>query len=76
MSKLCREHLKWFYVKEFNKECHCSDESVLSMANGTGGGRGNSHMWGRLWVLLQRGNAAILGNRVPVYPGAMVDGNH
>ena len=59
MSKLCKEHLKWFSVKEFNKEFHCTDESVLSMANGTGWGRGKfTHVGGRLGVLLQRGDAA------------------
>ena len=26
------------------------------------------HSWGRLGILLQRGNAAILGNRVPLFP--------
>ena len=33
-----------------------------------------SHLWGRLGVLLQRGNAAILANRVPALPGAIIDG--
>ena len=33
-----------------------------------------SHLWGRLGILLQRGNAAILGNRVPALPGAQIDG--
>ena len=28
-------------------------------------GKAISHLWGRLGILLQRGNAAILGNRVP-----------
>ena len=32
-----------------------------------------SHLWSRLGILLQRGNAAILGNRVPALPGAHVD---
>ena len=31
-------------------------------------------LWGRLGILLQRGNAAILGNRVPNFPDAQVDG--
>ena len=26
------------------------------------------HSWGRLGILLQRGNAAFLGNRVPIHP--------
>ena len=33
-----------------------------------------SHLWGRLGILLQRGNAAILGNRVPMLPHPNVDG--
>ena len=33
-----------------------------------------SHLWGRLGILLQRGNAAILGNCVPALPGAQIDG--
>ena len=33
-----------------------------------------SHLWGRLGILLQRGNAAILGNRVPALPDAHIDG--
>ena len=32
------------------------------------------HSWGRLGILLQRGNAAILGNRVPTFPAALIDG--
>ena len=32
------------------------------------------HSWGRLGMLLQRGNAAILGNRVPSHPHPRVDG--
>ena len=34
------------------------------------------HLWGRLAILLQRGNAAILGNRVPNFPLPQVDGLH
>ena len=32
------------------------------------------HLWGRLCILLQRGNAAILDNRVPTYHGAAING--
>ena len=32
------------------------------------------HLWGRLGILLQRGNAAILGNRVPSTPAPYIDG--
>ena len=37
-------------------------------------GEAITHLWGRLGILLQRGNAAILGNRVPNFPQAEVDG--
>ena len=33
-----------------------------------------THLWGRLGILLQRGNAAILGNCVPALPEAHIDG--
>ena len=33
------------------------------------------HLWGRLGILLQRGNAAILGNRLPTFPAPAVDGH-
>ena len=33
-------------------------------------------LWGKLAVLLQRGNAAILGNRVPDFPAPAIDGRH
>ena len=29
------------------------------------------HLWGRMGILLQRGNAAILGNQVPAHPDAV-----
>ena len=32
------------------------------------------HLWGRLGILLQRGNAAILANRLPNHPTATVNG--
>ena len=32
------------------------------------------HLWGKLGMLLQRGNAAILANRVPSFPAAAIDG--
>ena len=32
------------------------------------------HLWGKLGMLLQRGNAAILANRVPSFPDPAVDG--
>ena len=34
------------------------------------------HLWGKLGMLLQRGNAAILANRVPSFPPAAIDGMH
>ena len=32
------------------------------------------HLWGRLGILLQRENAAILGNRIPNFPPPQIDG--
>ena len=32
------------------------------------------HLWGKLGMLLQRGNAAILANRVPSFPNPAIDG--
>ena len=39
--------------------------AALARHTGQDEGEAISHLWGRLGVLLQRGNAAILGNRVP-----------
>ena len=50
--------------------------AALARHTGQDEGEAISHLWGRLGVLLQRGNAAILGNRVPAFPGAIVDGLH
>ena len=36
-------------------------------------GEAISHLWSRIGILLQRGNAAILGNRVPALPRAHID---
>ncbi len=48
----------------------------VALARHTGQEEGEAvgHLWGRLGILLQRGNAAILGNRVPTYPAANIDG--
>ena len=48
--------------------------AALARHTGQEEGEAISHLWGRLGVLLQRGNAAILGNRVPAFPEAVVDG--
>ena len=34
------------------------------------------HLWGKLAILLQRGNAAILGNRVPDFPAPAINGRY
>ena len=34
------------------------------------------HLWGKLGILLQLGNAAILANRVPSFPAPAIDGQH
>ena len=48
--------------------------SALARHTGQEEGEAISHLWQRLGVLLQRGNAAMLGNRVPALPDARVDG--
>ena len=34
------------------------------------------HQWSSLAISLQRGNAEILGNRIPTYPGQAIDGQY
>ena len=48
--------------------------AALARHTGQDEGEAVSHLWGRLGVLLQRGNAAILVNRVPALPGPITDG--
>ena len=48
--------------------------SALARHTGQLEGEAISHLWGRLGILLQRGNAAILGNRVANFLQDEVDG--
>ena len=48
--------------------------AALARHTGQEEGEAISHLWGRLGILLQRGNAAILANRVPDLPAANIDG--
>ena len=48
--------------------------AALARHTGQDEGEAVHHLWGRLGVLLQRGNAAILGNRIPSFPPPHVDG--
>ena len=48
--------------------------AALARHTGQEEGEATAHLWSRLGILLQRGNAAILGNRVPALPGAHIDG--
>ena len=48
--------------------------AALARHTGQEEGEAISHLWGTLGVLLQRGNVAIFGNRVPAFPEAVVDG--
>ena len=34
------------------------------------------HLWGKLAILLQRGNSAMLANRVPDFPAPAIDGRY
>ena len=47
-----------------------------ALARNTGQEEGEAvrHLWVRLAILLQRGNAAIVGNMVPTHPTATVIG--
>ena len=48
--------------------------SALARHTGKDEAEAVSHLWGRLGILLQRGNAAILGNRIPALPDPQRDG--
>ena len=48
--------------------------AALARQTGQEEGEVVGHLWGRLGILLQRGNAAILGNRVPTRPAPHIDG--
>ena len=48
--------------------------AALSRHTGQEEDEAQRHLLGRLRILLQRGNAAILGNMVPMYPPAVTDG--
>ena len=48
--------------------------TALARHTGQEEGEAISHLWGRLGVLLQRGNASILAIRVPALPRAIIDG--
>ena len=48
--------------------------AALARHTGQEEGEAVSHIWSRMGILLQRGNAAILGNRIPALPGALSDG--
>lgn len=52
------------------------EKMARALARHTGEEEGEAvrHLWGRLGILLQRGNAAILGNRVPAFPLPHIDG--
>ena len=48
--------------------------AALARHAGQEEGEATGHLWGRLGILLQKGNAALLANRVPQYPNAAIDG--
>ena len=48
--------------------------AALARHTGQVEGEATRHVWQRLGILLQRGNAAILGNRVPSHSTSAVDG--
>ena len=48
--------------------------SALARHTGQDEAEAVSHLWGRLGILLQRGNVAILRNGVPALPHPNIDG--
>ena len=50
--------------------------AALARHTGQEEGEAVSHLWSRLSILLQRGNAAILGNRNPALPGHTLMGSY
>ena len=48
--------------------------AALARHTGQEEGQAIGHLWGRLGILLQRGNAALLANRVPGPPDPAIDG--
>ena len=48
--------------------------SALARHTGQDEAEAVSHLWGRLGILLQQGNVAILGNQVPALPDPQIDG--
>ena len=47
---------------------------ALARHNGQEEGEAIGHIWSRLGVLLQRGNAAMMANRIPSFPAPATDG--
>ena len=48
--------------------------AALARNTGQEEGEAGRHLWGRLGILPQRGNVAILANHAPNHPTATVDG--
>ena len=48
--------------------------SPLARHTGQPDGEATAHLWQRLGVLLQRGNANLFSNRIPNHPEPQVDG--
>ena len=48
--------------------------SALARHTGQPDGEATAHLWQRLGVLLQRGNANLFNNRIPNHPEPQVDG--
>ena len=60
----------------FEKSCKEVERlrAALARQSGQEEEKAVRHMWGKLGMLLQRGNAAILANRVPSFPAPPIDG--
>ena len=51
-------------------------EAALARQSGQDEDEAVRHLWGKLAILLQRGNSAILANRVPGFPAPAIDGRY
>ena len=63
----------WHLVPEFKVG---KVAASLSPHSGHEKGQALRHLWGRLGILLQRGNAVILSNQIPTHPGVNLNEAH
>ena len=74
MKRVTEKRLKGTNVTSLHAE---GKKLAAALARHTGQEEGEAcqHLFSRLSILLQKGNAAILLNRIPRYPEGVVDGD-